>query len=288
MMNKKIFVGLVTVLLALSIGRVVEAQPDFLAADVTNPVTGETKNTVTIPSTAFGVAPNIVYLGTAIDKGEVVEGYAIIDYKEGFAKPPWAGGGKKETNNYAFLAKGAKWKTTEPYVLNTTNDDGLSEDSVSLVIATSFETWDTKVAFEIFGDRDTTKVVDGADTDSPDDKNEIFFGSIQNEGVIAVAIVWGIFGGPPRQRELVEYDVVFDDDYTWGDAGETSETELGDTNIMDLQNIATHEFGHAAGLDDLLESSCSEETMYGYAEPGETKKRTLNDGDIAGIIELYT
>lgn len=82
--------------------------------------------------------------------------------------------------------------------------------------------------------------------------------------------------------------MVFDDEYTWGDAGPTSETELGDTSIMDLQNIATHEFGHAAGLDDLYESSCSEETMYGYAEAGETKKRTLNDGDIAGITELYT
>ena len=56
---------------------------------------------------------------------------------------------------------------------------------------------------------------------------------------------------------------------------------------MDLQNIATHEFGHGAGLDDLYEDSCSEETMYGYAENGETKKRTLGSGDIAGIVELY-
>ena len=56
---------------------------------------------------------------------------------------------------------------------------------------------------------------------------------------------------------------------------------------MDVQNIVTHEFGHGWGLADLYDTSCSEETMYGYSEEGETKKRTLNDGDIAGIQELY-
>lgn len=284
-MNKKIFVGLVTALLTLSIVSVVEAQPDIRVATVE-----PSGRTVAIPLTAIEVADHVFNLGISIEDGKTLQGYAILHYKEGFAKPPWAGGGGKgkESHNYAFLANGARWKTTEPYVLDSTNNDGLTDDFVSMIIATSFETWDTEVEFEIFGERDTTVEVDGADTDSPDDKNEIFFGSIQNEGVIAVAIVWGIFRGPPRQRELVEYDVVFDDEYTWGDAGSTSETELGDTSIMDLHNIATHEFGHAAGLDDLYESSCSEETMYGYAESGETKKRTLNNGDIAGITELYT
>lgn len=32
---------------------------------------------------------------------------------------------------------------------------------------------------------------------------------------------------------------------------------------------------------------CSKETMYGYASEGETKKRTLNSGDIQGINNLY-
>jgi hypothetical protein len=35
------------------------------------------------------------------------------------------------------------------------------------------------------------------------------------------------------------------------------------------------------------ESSCTEETMYAYADDGEIKKRTLNPGDEAGIAELY-
>ena len=56
---------------------------------------------------------------------------------------------------------------------------------------------------------------------------------------------------------------------------------------MDFENIVTHEHGHVFGLDDLYTSTCSEETMYGYATEGETKKRTLESGDIMGIQRLY-
>lgn len=54
-----------------------------------------------------------------------------------------------------------------------------------------------------------------------------------------------------------------------------------------FESIATHELGHSVGLDDLYDGSCSEQTMYGYATEGETKKRTLEAGDIAGVQELY-
>jgi hypothetical protein len=56
---------------------------------------------------------------------------------------------------------------------------------------------------------------------------------------------------------------------------------------MDFDNIATHELGHSCGLGDLYTSDCSQQTMYGYASNGETNKRTLECGDIAGISELY-
>jgi predicted Zn-dependent protease len=55
---------------------------------------------------------------------------------------------------------------------------------------------------------------------------------------------------------------------------------------MDFLSIAAHEVGHAAGMDH-PENSCTEETMYAYAAYGETKKRDLNDGDVAGIRNLY-
>ena len=55
---------------------------------------------------------------------------------------------------------------------------------------------------------------------------------------------------------------------------------------MDFENIAQHELGHAFGLGHPSDT-CTEETMYRFASNGETKKRDLYDGDIAGIKALY-
>ena len=74
--------------------------------------------------------------------------------------------------------------------------------------------------------------------------------------------------------------MVFDDvDFDWSEDGESGK--------MDFENIARHELGHAVGLGDLYNDACSEQTMYGYSENGETKKQTLESGDIAGIQKLY-
>jgi len=139
--------------------------------------------------------------------------------------------------------------------------------------------------FNIFGDG-TSGSVDGADEVSPDGKNEVEFVNLGKTNTIAYTIVWGRFSGPPGGRELVEWDAVFNSDYSFGNAGPTNENNLGDISVMDYQNIATHEFGHALGLSH-PDSTCVEETMYAYADYGETKKRTLNPGDIAGVNELY-
>ena len=75
--------------------------------------------------------------------------------------------------------------------------------------------------------------------------------------------------------------MLFNTYYPWGDAVASG------SSVMDLQNIATHELGHSAGMDDLYSTSCNLETMYGYSTEGETIKRTLNAGDIKGIQALY-
>lgn len=188
---------------------------------------------------------------------------------------------------FSDLAKGARWKTTEPYVLDHTNSDGLTAKDVATQTELSLNAWDDEVSFNVFGGRDTKKTVDGADTASPDGKNEVYFGDIKDPGVIAMTIVWGYFYGPPSSRKLVEWDAVFDDPgFNWGNAGSTSETSLGDPSVMDYQNIATHEFGHAAGMGHPSDS-CTEETMYRYSQMDETKKRTLYTGDRKGIVGLY-
>ena len=290
---------------------VIAAKPTFLAAKVTNPVTGEVKNTLTLPAKAVEVAPNIYYLGQALDEGRIVEGYALVDYKGNHGKPGTScgngvcekgetarkcpqdcGGGITTTtlaatttlpatsSCYGFLARGAKWRTAESYIVDPANTVGLDEAYVSANLAFDIGKWEDAASASILGD-EIAGVVDGADTVSTDGKNEVYFADVGENGAIAITIVWGIFRGPPSARELVEWDQVYDQvDYDWSASGEAGK--------MDFESIATHELGHSVGLDDLYTLDCAEQTMYGYASEGETNKRTLEAGDITGVIELYS
>jgi hypothetical protein len=210
-----------------------------------------------------------------------LERIVFIHYKKGFAKPPWAGGGEKEPTCYGFLDKWAKWKELPvSYVIDPQNPQGLDEGFVVQAIFAGAEEWDFWTGAELFNDNYGI-VYDGSwDSDAPDGRNELVFGDYPKEGVIAVTVVWGYFSGPPSTRKIVEFDVLFDTDFTWGDA-------TLDPTVMDLQNIATHEIGHGVGLADIYDTSCSVVTMYGYSDYGETQKRTLEPPDITGIQELY-
>lgn len=214
-----------------------------------------------------------------------LERIVFIHYKKDFAKPPWAGEGKggkdEDTGDYETYGKGVKWKDTPvEYVIDPDNPDGLTESFITSAFFSSAEEWDSHTGTELFNDVYSIDYNASWDSDIPDGRNELVFGDYSEQGVIAVTVVWGYFSGPPRQREIIEFDVLFDTDFTWGDATLNSQ-------LMDLQNIATHEIGHGAGLADLYKDSASEETMYGYSENGEIKKRDLYYGDIAGIQELY-
>ncbi|MEK7584345.1 MAG: matrixin family metalloprotease [Patescibacteria group bacterium] len=236
----------------------------------------------TLPASAIKIADNLYYLGVAKDTdGRVVEGYAILHPKHENSKPATSGAGKPGgTTCYSFLSKGARWKTTETFVFNPANSDGMNNAFVTSALGASATAWDTQVSFNLFGSGMTTSSTLVADSAAPDGVNETYFGSIANSNTIAVTTTWGIFGGPIDSRELVEWDMVFNDpDYSWGDAA-------SNTNLMDLQNVATHEIGHAAGMGH-PSNTCAEETMYAFADTGEIKKRDLNTGDRGGIKKLY-
>jgi len=254
------------------------------------------KNPVVIPAHAVEVAPGVFYLGKALDKGRVVEGYAMFVKptcnNDGICDPeenPSCADCKKDVEDpedpdtsscYTFLARGARWRSVEPYIVDPANTRGLDGGFISSNLAEDIGKWEIAAGVNILG-YEVSGIVDGADLKSPDNKNEVMFADIAKDNVIAMAIIWGIFGGPPPFRELVEWDMIFDDvDFDWSENGEAGK--------MDFENIATHELGHAVGLGDLYNSECSEQTMYGYASYGETKKQTLESGDIAGIQKLYS
>jgi len=84
----------------------------------------------------------------------------------------------------------------------------------------------------------------------------------------------------PATKQIVEFDIVFETDFPWGD-GEAN------PSVMDLWNIASHEIGHGLGLADVYELDCSDVTMYGLSGEGDTEKRDLAEADITGIQTLY-
>jgi hypothetical protein len=284
----KKYIGIILAVL-LCIGIVFAAKPDAKA--------------VKLPAHAVKVGPNVYSLGKAVHKGKVVEGYAIVHYKKGHGKPGTncgngiceagenakkcpadCGGGTEppadDADCYAFMAKGAKWKSIEPYVVNPANSRGLNESYVVANFAADVEKWEAAAGKNILGSGSATSAPLEIDDVQPDGQNEMYFGSIDEPGVIGITIVWGYFGGAPRFRELLEWDHVYDEvDFDWSASGEAAK--------MDFESIATHELGHSMGLSDLYTGDCSEQTMYGYASEGETKKRTLEAGDIAGISSLY-
>ncbi len=53
---------------------------------------------------------------------------------------------------------------------------------------------------------------------------------------------------------------------------------------VDIQNTATHEAGHALGLDH---TPVKEATMFASAPDGETSKRSLHQDDIDGLCAIY-
>jgi hypothetical protein len=193
-----------------------------------------------------------------------------------YVKPTNPSKGAKSGTCYKLM--GVKWNSLPVnYVINPNNNDGLSTDFVANAISLSAETWDNETSSELFND--LYAIDETAQYGIQDFRNVVAFGNYSNDNVIAVTSVWFT----RRGKQIVEFDMLFNDHYLWGDAA----TASGTPAVMDLENIATHELGHSVGLDDIYLSSCSNVTMYGYSSEGEISKRTLEQPDITGLRSLY-
>lgn len=183
---------------------------------------------------------------------------------------------KAPQSSSCYKLLGVTWKTLPVnYVINPTNSQGLTENFVNNAISNGAETWDANTISELFN---PSTISSGPETEYRNQNyvNAVSFGNYPDSNVIAVTTIWYT----PVGRKIVEFDVMFDTDWAWGDAAVNP-------SVMDLQNIAIHELGHGVGLGDIYSSSCSEVTMYGYSNYGETKKRTLELPDITGLQKMY-
>jgi hypothetical protein len=262
---------------------------------------------VRIPSHAVELAPGLFYLGTAVENGVTVEGYAILmkdKSKKNFAKPvcnnndvcdPGENPSCKDCKTSDELTdsdtsacydytRSVNWDIPEPYMINPSNTSGLDDSVVIAIMEDSIGKWESAADVKIVSELNVTDEVLDADTRSPDGKNEVFFADVEDANAIGITIVWGVFKGAPASRRIVEWDQVYDDfDYDWSDDCLHDDC----STKMDFENIATHELGHTIGVWDLYTAECSEQTMYGYAGYGETNKRSLEAGDINGAYLLY-
>ena len=210
-------------------------------------------------------------LSAAIPAKQELEKINLVNYKDGTLKASIDGKGKGSDVCYKLL--GVKWNQQVNYVINPTNSQGLSESFISNSIYLGAEQWDANTAYDLFG---TYQIDSSAYYGNQNYRNEISFGNIQDTGVIAITTLWV----DPSSKSIIESDIEFDTDWQWGDATKNA-------SLMDVQNIATHELGHAIGLGDIYSSTCVAETMYGYSKAVETIKRTLNKADITGLRKIY-
>lgn len=276
---KKI-ISILTVISVLVVAGVAVAQGTIMTRQAVLP----SGQMVIVPEQAADNSPAI---GSSNDANlpPGLEKIEFIHYKKGFGKSEEAKAAKTNTC-YKFLTpRKVKWTSTPvEYVINPAGP-------VDKLLLTEAETKDA--IFNGAGEWDDWTSKDLMDKNPAfdpeavygvyDHKNAIVFGNYPSSGVIAVTSVWyNTF-----TRAIVEFDMMFDTDWTWGDADPNNDQAVDNSNVMDLQNIATHEFGHAIGLGDVYSTVCSQVTMYGYSNYGEIIKRTLEAADITGLRTLY-
>jgi hypothetical protein len=164
----------------------------------------------------------------------------------------------------------APWHLSGPIVwsLNRSTVPPSVSGSVDSVLNESASTWFNGVFSQ------------GPDTRAKrarlDNVNAIMWKKLERS-TVGVTFVW--FSN--LTGEVVEVDMVFNKRHPWAVFPDSPECQSSPV-AYDLKNVATHEFGHWVGLEDLFDDADRDLTMYGFSAGGEVKKRTLGTGDISG------
>lgn len=161
------------------------------------------------------------------------------------------------------------------YKINYSSAPSGIQSKIRSAIANAFTTWteaDNKQKFYDYGSTDIRG-------NRFDGENVVAWKGI-NSTAIAITYIWYW----SDTLEVAEVDTMFNKNLSW--AVSEPGPDCISSPTYDVQNIATHEFGHWVGLDDLYAGEDSELTMYGYGATGELKKDTLGVGDISGVLAV--
>jgi len=164
-----------------------------------------------------------------------------------------------ETDKFKFIKGGLKWSAASfPVTYNIDSVPALFKEDIN----DSFDEWDKHdpLPGDFFSE----------DSLSP---NVVAFSDIDGPGG-TLAISFLTFNSA---KDMLRFVIIFDEDEAWNKPGG-----------FDVQNVATHEVGHAVGLDHRNSPKDCMLTMFRFAEVDETAKQDLAIGDIEGIINLYS
>lgn len=104
--------------------------------------------------------------------------------------------------------------------------------------------------------------------------SEIGWVRIVPKNVLAATWTW-----VDQSNTIIEADLFFNTSWTWNVFSGCPTTATGE---FDIQDIATHEMGHALGLSHYSDTD-AQATMYPSAPSDELRKRTLTQGDIDAL-----
>ena len=159
------------------------------------------------------------------------------------------------------------------YVINPTNEVGLSDDFIFQTFYEATKVWDDETDTNMFPNY--IYFTDQLNAGTYDGYNVVSFGELPSN-----IIAWTSFWYWTDTLEIIEWDMEFNELFPWGDADY-------ETGIMDFKSLSVHELGHTFGLYDLYQPGCSHVSMYGYSDYDETNKRTLEAPDIYILQYLY-
>lgn len=175
-----------------------------------------------------------------------------------------------ESADFQLVQGGISWFSGVDVNYSITGTEAVTGGNTA--IENAVETWDSFVTTRNFIRNDASP------TPNPcGGNNTVQWATIDGAGnVLAAASVCRNVA----TKEIVGFRVKLDTDETWAIDNVT--------DTFDVENTASHEFGHVAGLghDNPPRSGCL--TMYKLAAEGETQKRTLGLGDKLGMDALYS
>jgi serine protease len=172
----------------------------------------------------------------------------------------------------AYALFGPKWGVQQvEYYINPANGDGIPEADVIADIQAAAMAWTTQSSANILPyymgrTSGSTAAMNG--------KNEMFFRNASKDAAAATTYWWS-----DSNNRLIDSDIViWDATYTFVSSG------AGCSGAIFVQDVMTHEFGHALGI---AHSSVSSATMYPVIQYCSNAMRSLDADDIAGIEKLY-